>query len=174
MHPMYRTVVPLLPTVPCILRTGQSCHYSPQYHASYVQDPTYRTVVPLLPTVPCIILRTGQSCCYSPQYHASSYVQDSHAATPHSTMHHPTYRTVVPLLPTVPCILCTGQSCRYSPQYHASCVQDSCAATPHSTLFKYIFSQQINLTIFFRLSLAIFLYSSTKCRVFPNVTLLGS
>ena len=39
----------------------------------------------------------------------------------------------------------------------------------------YIFSQQIYyLIIFFRLSLTIFVYSSTKCRVFPNVTLLGS
>jgi hypothetical protein len=38
----------------------------------------------------------------------------------------------------------------------------------------YIVIQQIYLIIFFRISLAIFVYSSTKCRVFPNVTLLGS
>jgi len=37
----------------------------------------------------------------------------------------------------------------------------------------YIFSQKIYLIIFFRLSLAILVYSSTKFCVFPNVTLLG-
>ena len=55
-----------------------------------------------------------------------------------------------------PCILYIGQTYRYSPEYTF-----------------YIFSQQIHLIIFFRLSLAIFVYSSTKCRVFPYVTLLG-
>ena len=55
-----------------------------------------------------------------------------------------------------PCVLYIGQAYRYSPEYSF-----------------YIFSQQIYLIIFFRLSLAIFFYSSTKCRVFPNVTLLG-
>ena len=57
-----------------------------------------------------------------------------------------------------PRILYIGQTCRYSPEYSF-----------------YIFSQQIYFIIFFfRLSLTIFVYSSTKCRVFPNVTLLGS
>ena len=37
----------------------------------------------------------------------------------------------------------------------------------------YIFSQQIYLIVFFRLSLTILLYSSTNCLVFPNVALLG-
>ena len=55
-----------------------------------------------------------------------------------------------------PCILYIGQTYRYSPQYSF-----------------YIFSQKIHLIIFFRLSLAIVVYSSTKCRVFPNVTLLS-
>ena len=55
-----------------------------------------------------------------------------------------------------PCILYIGQTYRYSQEY-----------------FFYIFSEQIYL-IFFRLSLTIFIYSSTKYRVFPNVTLLGS
>jgi len=40
-------------------------------------------------------------------------------------------------------------------------------------LFTYIQSPNI-FNYFFRLSLAIFVYSSTKCRVFPNVTHLGS
>ena len=53
-----------------------------------------------------------------------------------------------------PCILYIGQTYRYSPEYTF-----------------YIFSQQIYLIIFFGLSLTIFVYSSTKCRVFPNVTL---
>jgi len=35
-----------------------------------------------------------------------------------------------------------------------------------------MFSQQIYLIFFFGLSLTIFVYSSTKCIVFPNVTLL--
>jgi hypothetical protein len=39
--------------------------------------------------------------------------------------------------------------------------------------FLYIYSTNI-FNYLFRLSLAIFVYSSTKCRVFPNVTLLGS
>jgi len=56
-----------------------------------------------------------------------------------------------------PCNLYIGQSYRYSPEYSF-----------------YIFSQQIYLIIFFGLSLTIFVYSSTKCRVFPNVTVLGS
>ena len=56
-----------------------------------------------------------------------------------------------------PCILYIGQTYRYSPEYAF-----------------YIFSQQIYIYIFFSLSLAIFVYSFTKCRVFPNVTLLGS
>jgi hypothetical protein len=38
----------------------------------------------------------------------------------------------------------------------------------------YTFSQEIHLIIFFGISLAIFVYSSTKCRVFTNVILLGS
>ena len=38
----------------------------------------------------------------------------------------------------------------------------------------YIFSQQIYVIIFFRVSLTIFVYSPTKYRVFPNVTLFGS
>ena len=52
-------------------------------------------------------------------------------------------------------------------------VRDRNIVNPQGTLF-YIFSQQIYLTNFFRLSLTIFVYSSTKCRAFPNVTLLGS
>jgi len=56
-----------------------------------------------------------------------------------------------------PCILYIGQAYRYSQEYAF-----------------YIFSQQIYLNIFFILSLAIFVYSSTKFRVFPNVILLGS
>jgi len=56
-----------------------------------------------------------------------------------------------------PCTLYIGQTYSYSPEYTF-----------------YIFSQQIYLIIFFILSLTIFVYSSTKCRVFPNVTLLGS
>jgi hypothetical protein len=56
-----------------------------------------------------------------------------------------------------PRILYIGQTYRSSPEYAF-----------------YIFSQQIYLIFFFRLSLTIFVYSSTKCRVFPNVTLLGS
>jgi len=55
------------------------------------------------------------------------------------------------------CILYIGQMYRYPPEYTF-----------------YIFSQQVYLIIFFRLSLTIFIYSSTKCRVFPNDTLLGS
>jgi len=51
-----------------------------------------------------------------------------------------------------------GQTYRNSPQYAF-----------------YIFGQQIYyLIISFTLSLTIFVYSSTKCRVFPNVNLLGS
>jgi hypothetical protein len=50
-----------------------------------------------------------------------------------------------------------GQTYRYYPEYSL-----------------YIFSQQIYLIYFFRPSLAIFVYSSTKCLVFHNVTLLGS
>jgi hypothetical protein len=57
----------------------------------------------------------------------------------------------------VPCILLTGQAYCYSPEYAF-----------------YIFSQQIYLIIFFRLSRAIFVNSATKCRVFRNVTLFGS
>jgi len=38
----------------------------------------------------------------------------------------------------------------------------------------YTFSQQVYLITFFRLPRTIFVYSSIKCRVFPNVTLLGS
>ena len=49
------------------------------------------------------------------------------------------------------------QTYRYSPEYAS-----------------YIFSQQIYLIIFFRLSRTIFVYSFIKYRVFPNVTLLGS
>jgi hypothetical protein len=56
-----------------------------------------------------------------------------------------------------PCILYIGQTYCYAPEYTF-----------------YIFSQQIHLIIFFRLSVTIFVYSSTKCRVFPNVILLGS
>jgi len=55
-----------------------------------------------------------------------------------------------------PRILYIGQTCRYSPEYTF-----------------YIFSQQIYL-IFFRLSLAIFVYSPTICCIFRDVTLLGS
>jgi len=55
-----------------------------------------------------------------------------------------------------PCILYIRQTCRSSPEYYF-----------------YIFSQQIYL-IFFLISLTISVYSSTKCRVFPNATLLGS
>jgi len=54
---------------------------------------------------------------------------------------HPIYRTDVPLLPTV-------------------------------RFFIYSVNKYINF--FFGLSRTIFVYSSTKCRVFPNVTLLGS
>jgi hypothetical protein len=39
--------------------------------------------------------------------------------------------------------------------------------------FLYIQSKNI-FNYFFRLSLTIFVYSSIKCRVFPNVILLGS
>ena len=42
-----------------------------------------------------------------------------------------------------------------------------------TVLFLYIQSTDI-FNYFFRRSLIIFVYSSTKCRVFPNVTLLGS
>ena len=56
-----------------------------------------------------------------------------------------------------PCILYIGQVYRQSPE---------CAF--------YIFSQQIYLIFFFRLYLAIFVCSSTKCRVFPNVTHIES
>jgi hypothetical protein len=55
------------------------------------------------------------------------------------------------------CILYIGQTYRYSAE---------------NTF--YVFSRQIYLIIFFRFSLTIFVYSSKKCRVFPNVTLLGS
>jgi len=59
-----------------------------------------------------------------------------------------------------PCILYIGQTYRYSPEYSF-----------------YIFSQQMYLIIiiiFFRISLTFFVYSSTKCLLFPNVILLGS
>ena len=42
-----------------------------------------------------------------------------------------------------------------------------------TVVFLYIQSKNI-FNYFFRVSLTIFVYSSTKCRVFPNVTLLGS
>ena len=42
---------------------------------------------------------------------------------------------------------------------------------PRSTLFIYLVNKYI---YFFRLTLTIFIYSSTECRVFPNVTLLGT
>jgi hypothetical protein len=51
----------------------------------------------------------------------------------------------------------TDVTYRYSPEYDF-----------------YIFVQQIYLMIFFRLSRTIFVYSSTICRVFHNVALLGS
>jgi len=39
----------------------------------------------------------------------------------------------------------------------------------------FLYIQLTNMfNFFFRLSLAIFVYSSTKCLVFPNVTLLSS
>ena len=40
--------------------------------------------------------------------------------------------------------------------------------------FLYIYLVNKYINYFFRLSLAIFVYSSTKCRVFPNVTRLRS
>ena len=59
-------------------------------------------------------------------------------------------------------------------RHHASYIQDRPTATTQSALF-YIFNQQIYyLIIFFRLSPTIFVYSFTRCRVLPNVTLLGS
>ena len=56
-----------------------------------------------------------------------------------------------------PCILYIGQAYRYSPEYAF-----------------YIFSQQIYYLIIFFQTFTIFVYPSTKCRVFPNVTPLGS
>ena len=58
-------------------------------------------------------------------------------------------------------------------RHHASYIQDRRTATPQSTLFIYIQSTNI-FNYFFSLSLTIFMYSFTKCRVFPNVILLGS
>ena len=69
---------------------------------------------------------------------------------------HPIYGTGVPLLPTAPCILYMGQAYRYSPEYAF-----------------YIFSQQIYLIIYLRLSPSSFI-PPQKCRLFPNVKLLGS
>ena len=57
-------------------------------------------------------------------------------------------------------------------RHHASYIQGRRTATPQSTLF--VYSVNKHLIIFFRLPLTSFVYSSTKCRVFPNVTLLGS
>ena len=112
----------------------------------------YRTDIPLLPTwAPCI-LYIGQTYRSSPHRHHASCIQDRRTATPHMGTMHPIYRTDKPLLPTqAPCILYIGQTYCYSPEYSF-----------------YIFSQQIYL-IFFTLSLTIFVYSPTKCRVFPNV-----
>jgi hypothetical protein len=45
---------------------------------------------------------------------------------------------------------------------------------PRVPLFIYLVNKYIELFFFFRFSLAISVYSSTKCCVFPNVTLLGS
>ena len=57
-------------------------------------------------------------------------------------------------------------------RHHASYIGQAYRQTPEYAF--YIFSQQILLIIFFRLSLTIFVYFSTKCRVFFNVILLGS
>jgi hypothetical protein len=54
-----------------------------------------------------------------------------------------------------PCILYIGQTYRYSPEYTF-----------------YIFSQQKYLIFFFFFFFAIFVYSFTKCCLFPSVTLL--
>ena len=67
------------------------------------------------------------------------------------------YKAALPINLYAPRILYIGQTYRY---------------TTDNTF--YIFSRQIYLIIFFRLSLTIFVYSSTKCLVSPNVTLLGS
>ena len=58
-------------------------------------------------------------------------------------------------------------------RHRASYIYDTRTATPQSKLFIYLVNKYISL-FFFRLSLTIFVYSSTKCRAFTNITLLGS
>ena len=58
-------------------------------------------------------------------------------------------------------------------RHHASYIYRTDVPLLPRVHFLYIKSTNI-FNYFFRLSLAIFVYSSTKCRIFPNVTLLGS
>ena len=119
-------------------------HLTFMYHASYIQE--RRTATP-------------QSTLFIYLFHLTfmhheSYIYDRRTATPQSTlfiylfhltfMYHASYIYI-------------GQTYRYSPEYSFLYIQST-------NIFNY----------FFRLSLTIFIYSSTKCRVFPNVTLLGS
>ena len=56
-------------------------------------------------------------------------------------------------------------------RHQAPYMQGRCTATVQR-IFLYIFSQQIQLIIYFRFVRTISVYSSTKCHVFHNVTIL--
>ena len=152
MHPIYRTDVPLLHRqAPCILYIGQTYRYSTdRHHASYIQD----RLPPLHRQAPCI-LYIGQTYRYCTDRHHASYIQDR----------------LLLLHRQAPCILYIGQT-TVTPQIgtmHPIYRTDYRYSTLNTF---YVFSQKTYLIIF-GLSLTIFVNSSTKCRVFPNVTLLG-
>ena len=110
--------------------------------------------VPLLPRQAPCILYIGQTYRYSPDRHHASYIQDRRTDPPQIGTMNPIYRRDVPLLHRqAPC----RQTYRSSPQY-TFC----------------IFSQQVYLIIFLHFLSPSSFIPLTKCRVFPNVTLLGS
>ena len=89
--------------------------------------------------------------------------------------HHQAYKIMLTKVHTV--ILPTGSRglhVQYTLtfRHHASYIQGRQTVPSQSTLVMYLVNKYIQFS--FRISLAIFVYSSTKCRVFPNVTLLGS
>ena len=166
MHPIYRTDLPLLPTVrflyiysintTFLLFLNIFVYSSTKYRvfrnvtllgSLNIHIPIYRTDVPLLPIVRFLYIQSINIFNYVFGLFLTIFV--------YSSTKYRVFRNVTLL----------GSLNIHIPIYRTDV-----------TLFlrlRFLYIQSIN-TYFFLLSLTIFVYSSTKCRVFPNVILLGS
>ena len=182
MHPIYRTDVTLLPTVQFLyiqstnilfnyffrlslvifvysstIYIGQMYLYSPQY-TLYIFSQQIYLIISLEFLLPSSFIRAQN-------------IQDRRTATPHSTQYSPEYTFYI-FSQQIYLNIFFQTFCRHLRLFLHEIYRTDVPLLP-TVHFLYIQSTDI-FNYSFGLCLAIFVYSSTKFRVFPNFTLLGS